>query len=189
LEIKLESRVIFNFIYRKKCMRINKLVPIVGFCAVSLLSSSAIATELWAISCGDKTQQCLDATTDGVNGKVQVSQCDVSKSAQKWRQNQPFSGGIENGYAGFGKPCLDMNYSDSVVTNSCEDDKQAQHWTFGAWRVRSEIRNAYWGTGDGTSAPRCIQVDGTTVTAAVCNRQDNQMWYWVPKGETDSCPK
>jgi hypothetical protein len=167
-------------------MRLLKLVPIVGFGAVSLLSSSAMAqTQLWAINCD--TQQCLDATTDGVNGSVQVSKCDRSKQAESWVQNQPFPGRIENGY--FNKRCLDMNTNTSVVTNVCSGDKQAQQWTFGAWRVKSEIRNGYWGTGDGTSAPRCVQVTNGVVNAAECNGQNNQMWYWVPKGETSTCQK
>lgn len=162
-------------------------VPVIGFATISFLSNSVIAQtqQLWAINC--QAQQCLDATTADTNGTVQVSQCDESKQAQNWTQNQPFPGHIQNGY--FGHSCLDMNTKTSAVTNECNKDLIAQRWTFGAWKIKSEIRNAYWGIEDGTNTPHCLQVQDGEINSAPCNGQNNQMWYWIPKGETSACPE
>jgi hypothetical protein len=163
-------------------MHLKKLVPIVGFCAVSLFSSSAMA-QLWAKNCA--TNQCLDATTKATNGMVQVSDCDTSKIAQQWHQNSPWTKRLQNAYEGFGKPCLDMNAETSVVTNRCNKGLRSQKWTFADNGQVAPIQNQYWNKGN----TGCIVVgqDGK-VTAAKCNGDKSQDWYWVNVGDNTPCP-
>lgn len=162
-------------------MHLRKLVPIVGFCAVSLFSSSAMA-QLWAKNCA--TNQCLDATTGNTNGMVQVSDCDTSKMAQQWHQNSPSAERLENAYDGFEKPCLDMNAETSVVTNKCRE-LEAQKWTFADNGQVAPIQNQYWNEGN-----QCVEVEAVsnTVTAAKCNKEESQNWYWVNVGDNTPCP-
>ena len=161
-------------------MHLKKLVPIVGFCTFSLLSGSAMA-QLWAKNCA--TNQCLDATTGNTNGMVQVSDCDTSKIAQQWHQNSPQAERLQNAYEGFGKPCLDMNAETSVVTNKCNEALGAQKWTFAENGQVGPIQNQYWNEGS-----QCAEADGKTVTAAKCNKEESQNWYWVNVGDKAPCP-
>jgi len=163
-------------------MHLKKLVPIVGFCTVSLFSSSAMA-QLWAKNCA--TNQCLDATTGNTNGMVQVSDCDTSKIAQQWHQNSPQTERLQNAYEGFGKPCLDMNSETSVVTNKCNKELKAQKWAFADNGQVAPIQNQYWDKGN-----QCAVVgsDGKIVTAAKCNGEKSQDWYWVNVGDKTPCP-
>ncbi|RKZ35740.1 MAG: hypothetical protein DRQ49_18920 [Gammaproteobacteria bacterium] len=162
-------------------MHLKKLVPIVGFCAVSLFSNAAMA-QLWSKNCA--TNQCLDATTGKTNGSVQVSDCDTSKKAQQWYANRGIlPSSIENAY--FKQQCLDMHKvvvgGFEVVTNKCDDNLKAQKWDFVPNGSDGQIGNAYF-------SGQCLTVakDGT-VTPAQCNGDDSQRWYWVNVGDKTPC--
>jgi hypothetical protein len=160
-------------------MRLKKFVPMVGFCAFSLLSSSAMA-QLWAVNC--EKNQCLDATTQNSNGKVQVSNCDPKKIGQQWFAEasvQPSP--IQNAYEGFGKPCLDMTVKNQVVTNACQSYLKAQLWYFAPNGSADTIENGYF-------RGQCLTVkDDSTVTSASCNQ--SQRWAWVNVGDdSPNCP-
>jgi len=162
-------------------MHLKKLVPIVGFCAVSLFSNAAMA-QLWSKNCA--TNQCLDATTGKTNGSVQVSDCDTSKKAQQWYANRGIlPSSIENAY--FKQQCLDMHEvvvgGFEVVTNKCDDNLKAQKWDFVPNGYDGQIGNAYF-------SGQCLTVakDGT-VTPAQCNGDDSQRWYWVNVGDKTPC--
>jgi hypothetical protein len=166
---------------RKKFMRLKKVVPIVGFCAVSFISSSAMA-ELWAVNCAK--QQCLDATTGNPNGKVQVSDCTKSKKAQGWdAQASEKPSLIPNAYKGFGKPCLDIYVKgdptqNRVVTNRCNSRLQAQLWNFAPNGQVGPIDNYY--------TQQCLTVaSDSTVIPTECNGEPSQRWKWVNVGDTD----
>jgi hypothetical protein len=163
-------------------MRLKKLVPMVGFCAVSFLSSSAMA-ELWAVNCAK--QQCLDATTGNINGMVQVSDCTKSKKAQGWDahaldQASPILNAYD-AYEGFGKPCLDIYVKgdptqNRVVTNRCNSLLQAQLWNFALNGQVGPIDNYY--------TQQCLTVaNDSTVTATECNGDPSQRWKWVNVGD------
>jgi len=163
-------------------MRLKTVFMMVGFCAMSALSSSAMA-QLWAKNCA--TNICLDATTGAVNGMVQVSDCAEYKIAQQWHQNSPWGEGLQNAYEGFGKPCLDMNSETSVVTNACNKALQAQSWTFVANGQVGTLQNGYWNEGN-----QCAVVgEDNTVIAAKCDGSIAQNWYWVNVGDDASCPE
>ena len=147
-------------------MRVNKLVTMAGFCAISLFSSSAMA-QLWVKNCA--TNQCLDATTADPNGKVQVSDCDTSKKAQQWDANRGIlPSPIRNAY--FEQQCLDMHETVDgfeVVTNSC-NGQQNQNWHFVPNGYEGPIENAKF-------LGQCLTVaDDGTVTPAGCNGES--MW-------------
>jgi hypothetical protein len=163
-------------------MRLKTVFLMVGFCAMSALSSSAMA-QLWAKNCA--VNKCLDATTGDVNGMVQVSECATYKIAQQWHQKSPWSAGLQNAYEGFGKPCLDMNSETSVVTNACNKALQAQKWAFAVNGHVGPIQNGYWNNGN-----QCAVVgDNDTVIAAECDGSRAQDWYWVNVGDDASCPE
>ena len=163
-------------------MRLKKLViPIVGFCAVSGFSSSAMA-QLWAKNC--VANQCLDATTADPNGKVQVSDCDTSKKTQQWHQNSPWMERLQNAHF---ETCLDMISATSVVTNKCNKAYRAQKWAFAENGQVGPIQNQYWKDGKGD---QCLVVaDGGAVTAEPCNDKSLlQAWYWVNVSDDSPCP-
>lgn len=166
-------------------MQVNKLVTMAGFCAISLFSSSAMA-QLWVKNCA--TNQCLDATTDAPNGRVQVSDCDTSKKAQQWYATSGIvPSPIQNAYEGFDKPCLDMSEAAvggfQAITNSCDKTKQAQNWYFAKNGHEGPIENGYF-------SGQCLTVaDDGTVTPAGCNGERLQRWLWVNVGDETICPQ
>jgi hypothetical protein len=163
-------------------MRLKTVFLMVGFSALSALSSSAMA-QLWAKNC--VTNMCLDGTTAQVNGRVQVSECVEYKLAQQWHQNSPWEKGLQNAYEGFGNPCLDMNAESAVATNTCANSLQAQKWTFADNGQVGPIQNGYWNNGK-----QCAVVgDNNTVIAAKCDGSRAQDWYWVNVGDKASCPE
>jgi len=165
-------------------MRVKTVFLMVGFCAMSALSSSAMA-QLWAKNCA--VDKCLDGTTGNVNGMVQVSECDKNKTAQQWHQNSPWGQGLQNAYEGFGNPCLDMNAETSVVTNQCDGWTQAQKWKFANNGHVGPLKNLYWPNGEAT---QCAVVENNdTVIAAECDGSRAQDWYWVNVGDDTSCPE
>ena len=164
-------------------MRLKKLVPMVGFCAVSCFSSSVIA-QLWVKNCA--TNQCLDATTADPNGKVQVSECNTNLKAQEWYANRGLlPSPISNAY--FEQQCLDMHEAVvggfEAVTNPCDDTKHAQNWHFVPNGYDGPIENGYY-------SGQCLTVanDGA-VTPAGCNGERSQRWYWVNVGDDIICPQ
>ncbi|HDN26905.1 MAG TPA: hypothetical protein ENG03_07395, partial [Thioploca sp.] len=119
-------------------MRLIKLAPVVGFCAVSFLPASA-AADVRIINA--KSGMCLDATSEG--GFVQQSKCDKSKQAQLW---QVKGDRVINGY--WQNQCLDIYvvkgypFLSTVQTSTCEDWKKAQEWKFSK---SGNIQNGYTG--------------------------------------------
>jgi hypothetical protein len=174
-------------------MRLKKLVPMVGFCAVSFLSSSAMGEALWAYHC--ETQKCLDGTADIVPSKdnaykVQVSTCD-NRQAEKWIQGKPSQFNLKNEYWSTKKgkdQCLDMLNKTTIVYKLCNPNYQAQTWGYGQEGEVRDIRNNYWPTGYGG---QCLTVaaDNQTVIGEHCGYADGlypsrQKWKWVSVGTT-----
>jgi hypothetical protein len=177
--------VIFRYFYlRKKFMRFKKLVPIVGVCAVSFLSSSAMAAGLWAVNCAQQ-QMCLDARTD--NRQAQVSRCDYSGNtqAQKWIQNEPTGGNIKNAFNINGQEqCLDMsdpvNGRSNVYVSDCSNGGDAQGWIFQVQDNAGEIKNKWQPTHTSdTSGNYCLEAQEYNVVGISCNGENSQKWYWV----------
>jgi hypothetical protein len=166
---------------RKKFMRLKKLVPIVGFCTVSVLSSSAMA-QLWVKNCA--VDKCLDAMTVDTNGKVQVSDCTTSKKAQQWYVNGILPSPIRNAH--FERQCLGMQEvvvgGFEVVINDCKDESKARKWNFALNGHQAPIENDYF-------SGQCLTVanDGT-VTPMGCNGDLSQRWYWLNVGDNNPCP-
>ena len=138
-------------------MRLIKLVPIVGFCAVSVLPVSATADH-HAVEINVKinidkriinaeSNMCLDATSEG--GFVQQSKCDKSKKAQLWTLQ---GSQIVNGY--WKNQCLDIYVVEgypllnTVQTSACNFSLGAQQWEI---EKSGEIQNDY--TGQCLAAP------------------------------------
>jgi hypothetical protein len=182
--------VIFHHFYvRKKFMRLKKLVPMAGFCAVSFLSSSAMGEAQWLYHC--ETQKCLDAA---YKGRVQVSECHNDHQAQKWEKDTPSSDKIKNSYWSFKydkDQCLDMYNGLSVHYNNCDSNKQAQTWespeATEVWRVKNLYQLKKQGN-------QCLYVDTNGTNDPLVKGQDciyaegliptRQKWKWVSVGTT-----
>lgn len=124
-------------------MRLLKMLPIVGLCAASFMSASAVADHHGVeinINIADQplvkiinaeSGLCLDATSEG--GFVQQSKCDKKLQAQLWTIK---GDRIVNGH--WKKQCLDiyvikagkkkLPWLNTVQTDACEDWKKAQTW-------------------------------------------------------------
>ena len=155
-------------------MQVNKFVPMVGFCAISLLSSSALADmhELWVVN--SATQKCMDATTKDDYGRVQVTECDINLKAEQWVVNQPQKRNIQNAYDGFGNPCLDMaGKTFQVMTKKCDPKLGAQRWYFPPKGEENLIVNSHF--------KKCLTVtEDNTVVSVICNPKDrSQFWKLV----------
>jgi hypothetical protein len=194
-------------------MRLKTLVPMVGFCAVSFLSSSAIADqhEWWAVNCA--TNKCLQVTK---KGKVIVSECKLGllNQAQDWLvTNDPLEpvdgppsippdmrenlqkGFIKSFFGPSGQQCLAMKGSD-VITIFCQ--KGPPEWRFPPLR----------GMGKPSELPgirvnqikignQCLAVEGDDdkLSVAKCVKTNggkeetgvaSQCWFWVNVG--NACP-
>jgi hypothetical protein len=196
-------------------MRLKKLVPMVGFCAVSVLSSSAIADqhEWWAVNCA--TDKCLliDA------GKVIVSECKLGMPAQQWLvTNDPREGlnGMppalppitpdirEKLTSGFIKSfefpkkdegqCLAMKHR-QVITRSCEN--RPQEWIFPPLRGADDPPTSRPGNrvNQIKIGNQCLAVEGNELSVVDCAITNcpkgetgiaKQCWFWVNVGA--ACP-
>jgi hypothetical protein len=186
-------------------MRLKTLVPMVGFCAVSVLSSSAIADqhEWWAVNCA--TNKCLQATAKA--GKVTVSDCVLNEETQQWlltdRPDEALSGdpkplapdtreNLTNGFIkSFEFPdgqCLAMKHR-QVITRSCEN--RPQEWIFPPLRGSgppSRVNQIKIGN-------QCLAVEGNELSVVDCAITNcpkgetgiaKQCWFWVNVGA--ACP-
>jgi hypothetical protein len=186
---------------RKKFMRLKILVPIVGFCAVSVLSSSAMANqhEWWAVNC-QQNNLCLQATTKGY---VIVGKCNLDNRSQEWEvlpsgeNPPPREKATEGGIASFSsgnKPCLEMTKTGKVITAASPDatklscDGEAQQWEFPALlpeklpKVVGKIFN--------TQQNLCLTVTKKgRVVGTKCENENPapQCWYWVNVGSKGFC--
>lgn len=186
-------------------MRLKNLVPIVGFCAVSFLSSSAIAHqhEWWAANC--KTKLCLQATE---KGQVIVSECKLGLETQlqEWEvaaakipisqnktlpnENLPIEN-LTSGYIksfGISGQCLTMTKGVQVVTRDCEKNDKNQIWSFPPLRGMGEpserpgirvkqIRMGHF----------CLEVKDDKLSVAKCKTDGaSQSWFWINVG--NACP-
>jgi len=118
-------------------MRLNKLVSIVGICAVSVVPLSAMAAKNIVNA---ESGMCLDATS--VGGMVQQSKCNPALKAQGWNIE---GNRIVNAH--WTKECLDVYvvkeypFLNTVQTSKCEGWKKAQEWKVG--EKSGEIQNNY----------------------------------------------
>jgi hypothetical protein len=169
-------------------MHLKKLVPIVGFCAVSVLSSLAMADAHVREIINCATQLCMGTTA---NGTVLVSKCRKDKRADRavqwWHIDVPKPGFIQNAYEEFGEPCLSMRSGIAgydVLTTDCKPPSMTQKWTFGELGEAAEpIKNVKFG--------QCLTVtNGKTVEAAKCGKEDlYQTWGIVLVGKKPDCPR
>ena len=121
-------------------MQLNKLVPMVGFCAVSFLPVSATADHHLTTQriINAQSGMCLDATSEG--GFVQQSKCQDGLKGQLWTLD-----GHRIVNVNWPNQCLDIYVIDghpllnTVQTSTCEGWKQAQEWEID----QSKIQNGY----------------------------------------------
>ncbi|RKZ50138.1 MAG: hypothetical protein DRR16_15320 [Candidatus Parabeggiatoa sp. nov. 3] len=141
-------------------MRLLKMLPIVGLCAASFMSASAvadhhgveinIAAQPLVKIINAKSGLCLDATSEG--GFVQQSKCDKKLQAQSWTIK---GDRIVNGY--WTNECLDiyvikagkkkLPWLNTVQTDACEGWKKAQTWVIpkGEKEKKGLLKNKYTG--------------------------------------------
>lgn len=158
-------------------MRLIKLVPIIGFCAVSLLPASAIA-QRWVVNC--ESNLCMDATQEAAGGMVQVSTCDKEKVGQQWDDlGAEMPKQIKNRW---NQKCLDLNVDeDKIQTNDCNNDFKAQSWHFTP--TGGLIKNAF-------KEEKCLVAENkdlTAVSPAECDpKAQSQLWKLVNVGDTEA---
>ena len=174
-------------------MHLKTIVPLIGFGAASVLSSSALANqhEWWAVNC--KTSKCLQATAEA--GKVIVSECQLGTLAQEW-EVMPAEGvdrevATEGTIESFGIPgnCLAV-VNNQVMTKACHN----QQWQFPALRAVPPSNRVGQIKPLVTTKPKpdqCLTVEGDDkVLLADCQTAPtaSQSWYWVNVGSRNFCP-
>jgi hypothetical protein len=153
-------------------MRLFKIVPIVGFCAVSFLSVSAIADNHIQQIVNLESKMCVDATSE--EGFAQQSLCNPALKGQQWEYqddkfvNQNWPTQCLDIYVVKDKTLPDLN---TVQTSKCEGWKEAQKWTID--NKSRLIKNHYTG--------QCLAAPGPKefgpLKAVPCqNRGSFQMW-------------
>jgi hypothetical protein len=151
-------------------MRLIKWVPVVAFSAVCSIPASVMAQQ-WIVRCDSPspTPLCLDATTNQPSGRMQLSECDKTKTYQQWDANKPKSENIQN--RGMNN-CVDIYvYSDpddnEVVTNKCDSSLEAQEWSFEQTNPNgAPIQNEYTGQYLGGLAVNHATVEPVPYTTA-----------------------
>ena len=150
-------------------MRLFKIVPIVGLCAASFLSVSAVADNHIKQIVNLESKMCVDATSE--EGVVQQSLCNPALKGQQWEfkddkfVNQNWPTQCLDIYAVQDQPMLN-----TVQTSKCEDWKEAQKWTE---EKSGLIKNHY--TGQCLAAPGKKELG--PIKAVPCqNRGSFQTW-------------
>lgn len=177
-------------------MRLLKVVPLVGFSAVSFLSSPAMCENngTYRAAGWGTNNQCLEVTA--VNGVVTVNLnlCSSTNTSQNLNWNGGgsdsgdgnYPGNLQSGGQTTSGYCLDMNNVSTVAMNPCQTSQCpgpacAQGWVWPGPDERGVITNKYTGWSNGQS--NCLIADGTRqgngVSAAPCNPSDPmQQWGW-----------